>query len=523
MRTKKDAAILLYDTTLRDGAQRKGINITVRDKLKIAHLLDDLGVHYIEGGWPGSNPKDAEFFKLAQSEKWASSKITAFGSTRRKECRVEEDRNLQALLQAETPVVELVGKSWTLHVDQVLQVSREENLAMIFESIAFMKQHGREVCFAAEHFFDGCAEDLEYTNTALQAAFQAGADWLVLCDTNGGTLPEDISRYVKNAADYLGPKARLAIHAHNDCELAVANSLAAVAAGALQVQGTINGYGERCGNANLISLIPTLQCKLGYQVLSDERLAGLTSLSRAVAEIVNVPPDSHAAYVGNAAFAHKGGIHVAAVEKVARSYEHIDPSSIGNRREIIVSELSGRGNLRLSAKDLNIDLENKESKILDQIKDLESRGAQFELAGGSFELLLRRSRADYRAPFKIETFSVVCNGDYENLEMLPVQAVVKVQVREEVFHTVFEGEGPVHALDGALRQALSTTFPSLSDMKLIDYKVRILDPQGATAATTRVVIEASCGDRTWSTIGCSQNILQASLTALTESFEYFLL
>lgn len=514
--------ISIYDTTLRDGTQRKGISLSVGDKLKIASILDRFGVDYIEGGWPGSNPKDMEFFRRAKAEKWDRAALVAFGSTRRKGVSADADPNLKALIDAQTPAVELVGKSSVLHVETVLEVSKEENLDMVRESIAFMKANGREVFFAAEHFFDGFASDSSYTTSVLEAAIQGGVDWLVLCDTNGGTLPADVAKIVTSIRDVVGGRARLSIHAHNDSEVAVANSIAAVAAGVDQVQGTINGYGERCGNANLISIIANLQCKMDYRCIEPAKLRSLTEISRLIAEIANVASDAHAPYVGAAAFAHKGGIHVAAVEKLSRSYEHVDPETIGNRREIVVSELSGRGNIRMMAQELNCAVSGLEGKVLDEIKALERKGFQFEAAAASLDLLMRRAAPDYSRPFLIDDALVVCRSTGEKVALASVQASVKVRIGSEIYHTVSEGDGPVHALDGALRLALTQKYPRLAEMRLIDYKVRILDPEGATAATARVIIEAAEGANTWSTVGCSQNVIQASLEALSDSFEYFI-
>lgn len=522
MNTKNSRQVSIYDTTLRDGTQRKGISLSVGDKLKIARLLDAFGISYIEGGWPGSNPKDMEFFEQARQEKWTKARLVAFGSTRKKGVAAENDGNLLALIKAGTPAVEVVGKTSVFHVETVLEVPREENLAMIRESIAFLKSHGREVFFAAEHLFDGIKQDPAYATAALKAAIEGGADWLVLCDTNGGTLPHEVAGTVSYIREQFAASVRLSIHAHNDAELAVANSLAAISAGVEQVQGTVNGYGERCGNANLISLVPALQCKLGHSCVPDSSLLQLTDLSRMVAEIANVAPDSNAPYVGSSAFAHKGGIHVAAVEKSASSYEHIDPAFVGNKREIVVSELSGRGNIRMVAQEMEVSVEGREAEVLDEIKTLERRGFQFEAASASLQLLMLRKQPAYSRPFAIEDALIVCRGGGSVNRLDAVQATVKLRAGAETFHTVSEGDGPVHALDGALRHALGKKFPELAAMKLIDYKVRILDPEGATAATARVIIEASNGSRSWSTVGCSQNVIQASLDALADSFEYYL-
>ncbi len=508
----------LYDTTLRDGTQREGLSLSVADKLRIARELDRFGMRYIEGGWPGSNPKDAAFFRAAAQQQW-DARIAAFGSTRRANTPAASDANLAALLEARTPVVTLVGKSSVLHVTHVLETTRDENLAMIGDSVALMKQHGKEVIYDAEHFFDGFREDPAYALATLAAAARAGADWLVLCDTNGGSLPDWISHVVRHvSAEFATP---LGIHTHNDSELAVANSLVAIQAGARQVQGTINGYGERCGNANLISIVPNLQLKLGYACVAPEQLSRLTELSRTVSEIANLNPDEHAAYVGRSAFAHKGGIHVAAVAKVEHSYQHIDPTLVGNQKRVVVSELSGRGNIRMRADELGIDSQGLERDVLDRVKLLESRGFQFEAAEGSFELLVRRAAADYRAPFELLDVMIVVE-QRRDLPML-AEATVKVRVGTTIYHTAAEGDGPVNALDQAMRKALLPSYPELSTVSLVDYKVRILDPEAATAATTRVLIEAAQGDQRWSTVGCSSNIIEASWQALVDSLELPLL
>jgi 2-isopropylmalate synthase len=511
--------LFLYDTTLRDGTQRKGLSLSLEDKLKIARLLDAFGVTWIEGGWPGSNPKDAEFFRRIRAQPLQHARVTAFGSTRRAQVKPEDDSNLKALLDAQTPAVALVGKTWPLHVTHVLETTLDENLAMISDSVVWMKKNGREVVFDAEHFFDGYRADPAYATHVVRAAAEAGADWVTLCDTNGGSLPGWIREVVGKILSAVPVK--LGIHTHNDGELAVANALAAVEAGATQVQGTINGYGERCGNANLISLVPALQLKMGRQVVAPERLQRLTELSRAVSEIANLMPDPHAAYVGMSAFAHKGGIHVAAVEKIPASYEHVPPDSVGNQRQIVVSELSGRGNVRVRAQELGLQVKGVEAAVLARVKELESKGFQFEAAEGSFELLVRRNEPGYRAPFEI--LDVVLLSEQRRTPEMISEAVVKVRVGDEVQHMVAEGGGPVHALDLALRKALLPFFPQLSEVRLTDYKVRILDPSEATQAKTRVLIEAASGEDRWGTVGCSQNIIEASAMALSDSLELYLL
>jgi 2-isopropylmalate synthase len=507
--------IQLFDTTLRDGTQSEGLSLSVEDKLKITRLLDGFGIHFIEGGWPGSNPKDVEFFRRARQLTLKHAKLTAFGSTRKAGIRAEEDPNLGALLEAGTPVVCIFGKSWTLHVTKVMGITTEENLAMIGDSVGFLKRHGKEVVYDAEHFFDGFRADRDYALAALRAAAAAGADWITLCDTNGGSLPSYITQVIAVVKETV--PTRLGIHTHNDSDLAVANALAAVEAGCTQVQGTINGWGERCGNANLISIIPALQLKMDRRCVPDESLAKLTELSRAVSEIANVRPRAHAPYVGVSAFAHKGGVHVAAVEKVTSSYEHISPERVGNRRHIVVSELSGRGNVRLRANELGLDAQGSEQKVVGKIKELESRGYQFEAAEGSFELLVRRSQPGYVAPF--EVLDVVVISDRRRGNEMFAEATVKLKVCGELVHTVSDGMGPVHALDGAFHKALDPLYPLLREVRLSDYKVRILDPEAGTGAKTRVLIESARNEDRWSTISVSPNIIEASWEALSDALE----
>ena len=511
--------VALYDTTLRDGSQRRGISYSLQDKLKITRLLDEARFDYIEGGWPGSNPKDCAYFQRVQEISLQHAKITAFGATRRHSVGVEDDENLNALLQAQTPVIALVGKSWDFHVHEVLRTTLEENLVMIEESVRWMKEHGKEVVYDAEHFFDGYAANPDYTLSTIRAAHAGGADVIVLCDTNGGSLPPRIESVVKAVKAAL--PCRLGIHAHNDGGLAAANSLMAVTAGCEQVQGTVNGYGERCGNADLITIIPNLQLKMGYRCIPDEGLRKLTDLSLKVSGIANLNPDKHAPFVGSAAFAHKGGIHVAAVEKAASSYEHIEPEVVGNQRTFVISELSGRGNIRLRATELGLKLQGNEKAVLDKIKELEHKGFQFENAEGTFELLLRKDDANYRAPFECLDMMVV--SERRGKHVLTVEAMVKLKVNGEIIHTVSEGDGPVHALDKAMRKALAPIFPALQKVHLADYKVRILDPDKATGATTRVTIEAASNGDRWSTVGVSYNIIDASFIALADSYELFLL
>jgi 2-isopropylmalate synthase len=514
--------ILLYDTTLRDGTQREGLSLSCEDKLKIARALDELGVHYIEGGWPGSNPKDAEFFERVKGLGLRQARVAAFGATRRAGGSCDDDPSIRALVAAATPVVTLVGKSSVLHVEKVIETTLAENLAMIADSVAYFKAMGKELIYDAEHFFDGYKLDSAYALSTLEAAARAGADWLVLCDTNGGALPSEVAAITRTVREHLAALSPLiGIHTHNDGALAVANAMAAVQEGATQVQGTINGYGERCGNMDLIPLIANLQLKLGHDCVTPEQLRRLSEVAHFVAEVANLNPDSHAAYVGRSAFAHKGGIHVAAIEKVEASYQHIDPALVGNEKRVVVSELSGRGNIRVRADELGLRLNGAERSVVQKIKELEHRGFQFEAAEGSFEMLVRRSAADYRPPFELLDFTVIVEkrGDREMLS----QATVKVRVGEQLMHTAAEGDGPVNALDQAIRKALLPHYPELAEVRLVDYKVRIIDEHRGTAATPRVLIESARGDERWSTIGASQNIIEASYQALWDSLELPLL
>lgn len=514
--------ILLYDTTLRDGTQREGISLTLDDKLKIAQKLDDFGMDYIEGGWPGSNPKDVEFFRRAPSLGFKHARLAAFGSTRRKNTRPADDPNIKALIDAQTPVVTLVGKSWELHVIDVLETSLPENLAMIEDSVAFCREQGKEVVYDAEHFFDGYKANPDYALATLEAAATGGADHIVLCDTNGGALPWEVEAITSTVAGKLGPHVRLGIHTHDDGGCGVANTLAAIRVGAVQVQGTINGYGERVANANLCTIIPDLQLKMGYDCVPIENLAQLTELSRYVAELANLTHDDHLPYVGSSAFAHKGGIHVAAMLKHPDSYQHIDPTLVGNRQRSVVSELSGRGNLIDKVNQFKLNPESLDiPKVLDEIKQLESQGFTFEGAEASVELMLRRTHPAYVPPFEMTDYSVIVQRRRGRGPI--VEATVKVRVGPQIMHTVAEGNGPVNALDAALRKALVTVYPQLSSVKLEDYKVRILDGENNTAATTRVLIESRQGTRRWSTVGASPNIIDASWRALADSMEYALI
>jgi len=521
------AAVQLYDTTLRDGAQREGISFSVIDKLNIARKLDDLGIHFIEGGWPGSNPKDVEFFNKARSLDLSQARLVAFGSTRHAQGNVADDANLQALANAGVAAVTVVGKSAELQVTQVLETTLEENLNMIADSIGYLKAQGLTVFFDAEHFFDGYRTNAEYALDCLKAAEKAGADCLVLCDTNGGALPDEVAAPVAAAVKI--SQVPVGIHAHNDGELAVANSLAAVAAGASQVQGTINGYGERCGNANLCSIIPDLKLKMNIDCVTDEQLARLTEVSHYVSEVANLAPDSFLPFVGASAFSHKAGLHVSGLTKWAQSYQHIDPVQVGNQQRVLVSELSGKGNILYKAKEMGLDLSLEAGAardLVERIKGLESRGFQYENAEASLELLIHRAQPDYQPPFELVDFMVVVEKRRrlarQNSGEVLAEAIVKVRVDTEVMHTVAEGNGPVNALDQALRKALVESYPRLSTIRLIDYKVRILEESIGTGSLVRVLIESTDGVAVWRTVGSSTNIIEASWLALADSLEYWL-
>ena len=528
--TSATPQVILYDTTLRDGTQQEGISLTVKDKLDITTRLDELGVHIIEGGYPFSNPKDEEYFRRVKGLNLKTARIAAFGSTRRAGVTAEQDGNLQALIATEAPIVTLVGKTWDLHVTEVLETSLEENLLMISDSISYLKTQGREAHFDAEHFFDGYNANSDYALQCLKAAQDAGADVIHLCDTNGGVLPQRLGEVVDALRETI--TVPLGIHVHNDGELAVANSITAVQHGIVQVQGTINGYGERCGNANLCSIIPGLQTKMDIRVISDEQLNRLTTVSHEIAEIVNMGMNPSQPYVGARAFTHKGGLHAAAVAKVERSYEHMDPDTVGNSRRVVVSELAGRSNVLAATKAMGIDVEPDTARaILEQVKSAEAAGFQYEGAEASFEMLVRRGLPDYRPAFSLQDFMTVVetwrrrpsmNSDEDNDDPLS-EAVVKVRVGDEQFHTAAEGNGPVNALDEALRKALRSKFPEIGVVRLTDYKVRILNQESATAATVRVLIESTDGDHVWRTVGSHTNIIHASWMALADSLEYWLL
>ncbi|MCS7207396.1 MAG: citramalate synthase [Dehalococcoidia bacterium] len=516
--------VALYDTTLRDGAQQEGIALSVEDKLRITQRLDAFGIPYIEGGWPGSNPKDAEYFARVRHLPLKQATVVAFGSTRKAHTPVEQDANIRALLEAQTAVVTLVGKTWDLHVTRVLETSLEENLAMIRDSIVYLRSKGRRVFFDAEHFFDGWKANRQYALRCIQVAAEAGAACVVLCDTNGGSLPHEVASVVQAVRREV--PVPLGIHTHNDGELAVANALAAVQAGVVQVQGTINGYGERCGNANLVSLIPALHLKLGIPVVPDESLPQLTALARWVSEVVNRPLAPTQPYVGSSAFVHKGGLHASGVMKVEESYQHIPPEAVGNTKRIIVSELAGRGNVLYKMREVGLPAEEALARrILEVVKEREARGFQYEEAEASFELLVRREQPGYRPPFELVDFLVVVEKRRrtpENGGDLLAEATVKVRVNGQVLHTAAEGNGPVNALDNAVRKALQTFYPQLEGVRLVDYKVRVVDQGSGTGASVRVLMESTDGQRTWRTVGASTNIIEASWLALQDSLEWWI-
>lgn len=509
--------IQIYDTTLRDGSQGEGVNFSLQDKLLITQKLDDVGIDFIEGGYPLSNPKDAEYFARVRDLPLKHAKICAFGMTRRKGCAPEDDIGMCALRDAKSPVVTIVGKTWDLHVFEVLHISEEENLAMIRDSVAFLRAEGREVFYDAEHFFDGFRANPEFALKTVCAAQDAGASTIILCDTNGGRLPEDIAAAVDAVRKVL--KVPVGIHVHNDGELAVANSLIAVDHGAIQVQGTINGIGERCGNADLISVIGNLALKKGYDVLKSGGVEHLTELSRYVYEVANMNFRNGQAFVGMSAFAHKGGMHVHAVNRLSASYEHIPPESVGNQRRVLVSELSGRSNIIAKTTKYQINHDNDlMSKILERVQDLENEGYQFEAAEASFDLLVRKEAGAYTPMFERQHYRV--NVESAAGQAAITEATIKLRVNSQSEHVVAEGDGPVNALDNALRKALSAAYPNLAQMQLVDYKVRVINSAEGTAARVRVVIESRDHDDVWSTVGVSENVIEASWLALVDSVEY---
>lgn len=510
--------VAIYDTSLRDGTQREGLNLLAEDKFKLAKRLDSFGVDYIEGGWPGSNPKDKEFFELCRDWTPKNAVVTAFGSTRKKNIKAEDDANLNAIVASGVKEAAIFGKSWLFHVKEALNTTAEENLSMIRDSIEYLRAKGLGVHFLAEHFFDGYKADKEYALECLSAAVGAGAKSIVLCDTNGGTLPSSVYEITKAVCDAF-PGAVVGIHAHNDADLAVANSLAAVEAGARIVHDTINGFGERCGNANLSSIIPNLKLKMGCQLSAGENLHQLTQLSNYFYEIANLIPNDYQPFVGKAAFAHKGGVHVSALRKNPGTYEHIEPEVVGNRRRVLVSELSGIASLSYKAEEYGIEGERDMfAPILDTVKNLEYKGYSFEGAEASFELLLKRSLGLVPEFFSLKGLRMIIekngNGSFV------AEATVKIQVGDKVYHTVSEGDGPVNALDRALRLALRDVYPEIENISLTDYKVRVLDQKSATAASVRVLIESSGFGASWGTVGVSPNIIEASWNALFDSIVY---
>ncbi|WP_418791495.1 citramalate synthase [Phosphitispora sp. TUW77] len=513
--------VSIYDTTLRDGTQGEGISFSAEDKLKVALKLDRMGIQYIEGGWPGSNPKDMEFFQRIREVKLEQATIVAFGSTRKPGGKPSEDSSIEALLKSGVKAAAIFGKSWDFHVTHALKTTLKENLRMISDTISYLKEKGLEVIYDGEHFFDGYKNNPDYAIETILAAQDAGADLICLCDTNGGSLPADVMDVVGKVISAV--KIPVGIHTHNDGELAVANSLMAVRAGAVQVQGTINGLGERCGNANLCSVIPNLALKMGYQCIPKDKLEGLTELSRYVSELANVIPNSHQPYVGNSAFAHKGGIHVNAMLKHPETYEHIKPETVGNSRRVLVSELSGMSNIVYKAEELNLDIDlrrtNPETKaVLDEIKELEHKGFQFEGAEASFELLLRKAFNGYHVPFKLDTLRIIMEKREES--DVYSEAIIKMKVGQEIVHTAAEGNGPVNAMDNALRKALEGFYPEIHQMQLADYKVRVLDGNAGTGALVRVLIETHDKHESWGTVGVSENIIEASWQAMVDSLEY---
>jgi len=514
-------SIKIYDTTLRDGSQAEDIAFSVEDKVRIAQKLDELGIHYIEGGWPGSNPKDLQFFQEVKSIAISHAKIVAFGSTCRADTPPEKDLNIQTLIEAGTEVVTIFGKSWDIHPLEALNITLDQNLEIIDQSIRFLKNRVSEVIFDAEHFFDGFKNNPGYALATLRAAQDAGADWIVLCDTNGGTLPDEVQSIIKEIKKKIS--LPLGIHVHNDAEMAVANTIFAVKEGIRLVQGTINGYGERCGNANLCSIIPNLKLKMGIHCITDAQLRKITEVSHFVSELANLPHHKYLPYVGDSAFAHKGGVHVSAIRKSDATYEHVQPERIGNRQRVLISDLSGESNILYKAAEYKINIESKDPKvraILNELKRLENQGFQFEGAEGSFEILIKKALREHKKFFELIGFRVIVEKRREEEPPLS-EATIMVRVGDCIEHTAAVGNGPVNALDNAIRKALEKFYPELREVKLMDYKVRILSSKDGTRAQTRVLIES--GDGVWGTVGVSENIIQASWQALVDSIDYKLL
>ncbi len=516
----------IYDTTLRDGAQTEDISFSVEDKLRILEKLDEIGIHYVEGGWPGASPRDKEFFDKARRLRLKNTKLTAFGATHRASLKVNNDPSIKALLAAKTPAVTIVGKTWDFHVKEALRISLQHNLDLIFNTISYLKKRVSTVFFDAEHFFDGYRANEEYALKALESALSAGTDCLVLCDSNGGTMPHEVERIIKEVRSRISnPESEIGIHAHNDSECAVANSIVAVEAGVTQVQGTINGLGERCGNANLISVIPNLKIKLGYECISDSNLRKLKEVSRFVTEIANLRHFKRQPYVGDSAFAHKGGIHVSAVLRHPETYEHIRPELVGNYQRVLISDLGGKSNVIRKAKEFNLKIDPDSpriGKIVQQLKELENQGFQFEGAEASFELLIRKAFRMHKRFFNLIGARVIVEKRKEGEEPLS-EATIMVEVGGKLEHTAATGNGPVNALDNALRKALEKFYPQLRDVKLLDYKVRVLTAGKGTAAKVRVLVESGDSTHKWGTVGVSENIIEASWQALVDSIEYKLL
>jgi len=511
--------VKLYDTTLRDGMGGPGMSLSVGEKLKVVHALDELGVQTIEAGFPSSNPKEAELFGLLADLELEQATISAFGMTRRRDRKAEDDEALAVLVESFAPVVCLVGKSWGLHLEKVIKVSPEENLAMIADSIAFCREHDKRPVFDAEHFFDGYRDDSAYALECVRAAAEAGAENVTLCDTNGGSLPGFVAAATAAVVEALGSQVEVGIHTHDDAGCAVANSLAAVEAGARLVQGTVNGYGERCGNANLATILPALQLKMGFDVVASERLATLTQTSHYLDELCNMSPNPDQPYIGRNAFAHKAGMHAAGVEADARTFEHLDPAEVGNQREILASELSGKATIRSQAARAGLELDDEAAvRAVERLKEREHRGYHYEAAPASFELLLRREAGSYESLFELESFKVLVEKRADGA--VETEATIKVKVDGERYVRVAEGNGPVNALDSALRGAIADRYPHLADVELTNYKVRILDESHGTGAITRVLLDSSDGEREWGTIGVSENIIEASWEALVDSLEY---
>jgi 2-isopropylmalate synthase len=516
-------SIKIYDTTLRDGSQAEDIAFSVEDKVRIAQKLDELGIHYIEGGWPGSNPKDLQFFQEIKSIPLSQSKVVAFGSTCRTGTPPQKDPNIRALIEAGTKVVTIFGKSWDIHPVEALNITLDQNLEIIHASIRFLKDRVDEVIFDAEHFFDGYKNNPQYALSTLKAAQEAKTDWIVLCDTNGGTFPDEVQSIIKEVKKKIG--FPLGIHVHNDTEMAVANTILAVKEGVGMVHGTINGYGERCGNANLCSIIPNLKLKMGVDCITDDQLKKITEVSRFVSELANLPHNKYLPYVGDSAFAHKGGVHVSAIRKSDAMYEHVPPERVGNHQRVLISDLSGESNVLYKAGEFKIDFESKDPKvreILDDLKRLENQGFQFEGAEGSFEILIKKALGQHKKFFELMGFRVIVEKKAE--EEVPLsEATIMVRVGDQVEHTAAVGNGPVNALDNAIRKALEKFYPELKEVKLLDYKVRILSTKDGTGAQTRVLIESGDAKSKWGTVGVSENIIQASWQALVDSIDYKLL